>query len=159
MTSTLRTLLDRVEQGEGRDEELDVRLVAAFFAPNDSQVMQSPINGVWCIFDGTDRNGRPRIWEKRPLGYQPSPTSSIDAAVALADKVLPGWAWGVSSEPPVHGKSWHASVSNVGFGIPGAAEEASEATIVGEASYVPGGPARALVAALLRAKIAQEGDQ
>lgn len=141
MTSTLRTLLDRVEKGEGRDEELDVRLVAAFFAPKDAQVMQSPINGAWCIFDGTDRNGRPRLWEHRPLGYQPSPTSSIDAAVALIEKVLPNEmpdaihaAWSALGQQ----NHWHIALYREG-----------------QMKAFP----RALLAATLRAKIAQEGEQ
>lgn len=140
MTSTLRTLLDRVEKGEGRDEELDVRLIAAFFAPDDAQVMQSPRIAAWLIYHGTNRNGEPRLWEKRPLGYQPSPTSSIDAAVALVEKVLPGWDHGYESGDCIaFGKVW--------------SEGRHDDTVVrGEART----PARAIVAALLSAKIAEE---
>jgi len=129
----LRALLDRVEGGEGRDLALEGDILRALLSSDLRQ------------------------WPKRYIGLGEAITSSIDAAVALVEKVLPGWAWGVSGEPPVHGKSWHASVSNVGFGILGVADDVREKAIVGEASYVPGGPARALVAALLRAKIAQEG--
>ncbi|WP_427023063.1 hypothetical protein ACP4J4_10505 [Aureimonas ureilytica] len=143
VTSTLRTLLDRVEQGEGRDEELDVRLVAAFFAPATALVEASPFNGAWCIYDGTGRNGRPRLWECQPLGHQPSPTSSIDTAVYLVEKVLPGWDHGYESGDGIaFGKVWSQGRHD-------------DTVVRGEART----PARAILAALLRAKIAQEGEQ
>ncbi|WP_019997223.1 hypothetical protein [Aureimonas ureilytica] len=68
MTTTLRTLLDRVEQGEGADVVLDLDIYLFF----------------------SDQAGAG--W-RGDIRY----TSSIDAAVDLVEKVLPGWR--VAYEP------------------------------------------------------------
>lgn len=76
-------------------------------------------------------------------------TSSLDAALGLVERVLPGWDYGVSTEPKVHGKTFHAFVRNT------ERYTAREDTqFYGESSYSPTAPL-ALLGALLSALIAK----
>lgn len=100
MKDELAALLSRLEGGEASDD-LDALILCAFAAPAGSYVEQSPINGAWCIYDGTtDRSGLPRLWDKRGwhrVGGWPL-TQSLDAALALAERVLPGQLEGLFRE-------------------------------------------------------------
>lgn len=89
-------LIARLEKAEGPQQELDARIIAALLAPASATVAQSPINGRWCVFNG-EWNGKPRLWET-PTGFRAdheSVTGSLDAAIALTEKMLPGWGWNV----------------------------------------------------------------
>lgn len=86
-------LIARLEKAEGPDQELDARIIAALLAPPSATVAQSPINFRWCIYNG-ERNGHPRLWET-PAGFRAdheSVTASLDAAIALTEKMLPRWS-------------------------------------------------------------------
>lgn len=82
MTSTLRTLLDRVEQGEGADREIDALLDVAFnLRPGCYAQDRGPLIA--------RRDGYVDVGKSGPSWCSPLHTSSIDAAVSLAEKVLP----------------------------------------------------------------------
>lgn len=148
MKNELAALLPRLEGGEASDD-LDALILCAFAAPAGSYVEQSPINGAWCIYDGTtDRSGLPRLWDKRGwyrVGGWPL-TQSLDAALALAERVLPGWAW------MVRGSHYDG-------------DEASRARVWQPYADPPAGdfdalsptPALALCAAIVKAKIGEVG--
>ena len=90
-------LIDRLEKAEKGSQELDARIILALLAPSDAFLEQSKINGRWCIYDGYDRVSRPRLWDGAPrYPDDRGPSQSIDAAIALAESVLPGWAWWAS---------------------------------------------------------------
>lgn len=101
--STIAELIDRLEKATGPSRELEAHIRRALLCPPDAYVEQSPFNGAWCIYRG-EHNGRPRLFEmpyKTPLEvWRGEYTASIDAAVALAEHVLPGWQWTLSR----HGK-------------------------------------------------------
>lgn len=89
-------LKKRVEGLQGPDREVDALVMAALAAPDGSKVEQSPINGVWCIYEPRKYGKEPfALWEWRgwfrvdgwPI------TASIDAARALVERVLPGWSY------------------------------------------------------------------
>jgi len=102
----LLDLIARLERAEGPDRELDCQIAVA-------------VDGFYEL---------PPKWEGGPVGYgytdaEGTPihpghggdqlvrryTSSIDAAVSLAERVLPGF--GISIEThPVYGDWWYASV-------------------------------------------------
>ena len=69
----LAALLERVRKATGPDRELDYEIPLAVEPP--------PPTGFWT----TDRE------------YYPPITSSIDAALGLVERVLPGWSWRVGA--------------------------------------------------------------
>lgn len=71
----------------------------------------------------------------------PSFTASIDAAVALAERVLPGWLPSISKS--IQRRYWYVELSRVGYGC------------VKDVDAVHDIPAIALVIAILRAKQAE----
>lgn len=88
-------LIARLEALTGPDREVDARINCALLAPVKAYVEQSPFNGEWCIYDG-EYGGRPRLFQF-PRDLQnirlASITGSLDAAVALCERVLPGWRY------------------------------------------------------------------
>lgn len=130
----LANLLERVEKAEGADRELDARLFAALAARDPDRLAaliaeradQFPDRNVW--LEGA------RDWQVKPY------TASLDAALALVERKLPGWTWRLDSpdtpsEPAFARLSGPERRSGVGWAKT---------------------PALALLAALLRALIAQE---
>lgn len=97
----LNELRERVEKATGASLELDARIRAAFFAPEDAYAEQSEINGAWVVYRG-ERNGRPKLYEPSyDLPYalwRGAYTASTDAALSLAERVLPGWHWAVGHD-------------------------------------------------------------
>jgi hypothetical protein len=77
----LIALAERVEALEGPCRETDALVRLAVYAPFDAVMEQSPINGLWCIYHGVDRVGRPRLWEGPGRGAHY--TASLDAAMTL----------------------------------------------------------------------------
>jgi len=67
-------------------QELSAHVVKAAIAPPDTWVEQSPFNGVWCIYE---RPKKPRLWDVKGALRGMSVTESLDAALALAERVLP----------------------------------------------------------------------
>lgn len=89
----LMDLAERCEKAQGPDRELDAEILAALVG---GVAKQSPINGAWCVYIGTDSRGRPRLWEARTdveNAWRHAPfTASLDAALSLVPE---GWAWAV----------------------------------------------------------------
>ena len=77
----MRDLIERIEAATGPDREIDCLIRQAVYAPSDTIVEQSPINGAWCIYHGVDRSGRPRLWEGP--GRHKLYTASLDDAMGL----------------------------------------------------------------------------
>lgn len=141
---TLRALIARLEAGE-TGQELCARIVAATLAPVGSVVEQSPFNGRWVIYAGLDHMGNPDIWScknavLREAYLNGDLLTSVDAAIAFTEAVLPGWFWLVSPGA--------ASVGSLGLEHP--------EWMSGEADRIAGcGLAHALVLATLKAKLAE----
>lgn len=138
----LAALLERVEKAEGPDREIDAELWALaegiiwYRIEGDAVIAQHPKHfGGHEYFHG--------LLEHTILRY----TASIDAAVSLVEKVLPGWSWLLSSNGSAH-------MISPDF------EAAEEEWLENKGStYADYGktPALALCAALLRAVLADEG--
>ena len=153
MREKLTELLAKVEGAAEGSEELDARILCVLLAPETAYVEQSPINGAWCIYvpPAFVRHPWPRLWET-PREFRQdhaSVTQSIDAALLLLDQKLPGWSWGVSTEPPFHGRTYHAYVAKQ---LP---EIGRYDATRQSADYQPGA-ALAVLTAMLRALIAQD---
>lgn len=96
---TLPDLIAKLEQAEGPSRELDAEIRAMLFAGDDAYAAKSPFNGEWCVYKGVDRNGREKLHENRTVPHalwNGEYTASIDAAVALVNRVLPDAFWIVS---------------------------------------------------------------
>ncbi len=76
------TLLDRLRAAKGPDRELDAEIAHAL---GQTVTYSTEIHPQPCGDDGC---------------YLPEWTASLDAALALAERVLPGWAWSMSYDPP-----------------------------------------------------------
>lgn len=133
MTADLSVLIARLEAAETGSDELSAHVMQALVVPN-GRVEQSRFNGVWCIYIG-DRLWQERGWW-RPDGWPVS--TSLDAALALAERVLPGWQIGM----------WTTKQNAVGSVLreDGGAFDATSST-----------PALALCIAVLRAKQGEGG--
>jgi hypothetical protein len=90
----LKDLIERLEKAEGPSEELGVRVLSALLSKQPIvTVEQSMINGAWCAYyEGYD--GKPRLWERpSPFREMGNVTASLDAVVALVERVRPGWGF------------------------------------------------------------------
>ena len=77
----LTALLERVEAATGPDREIDTEIARAFgWTPPG-------INPA--LWEGKET---PSWWATPGFGM-PAYTSSLDAAIALVERVLPGWSW------------------------------------------------------------------
>lgn len=89
----LTSLIEKLEKAEGPSRDLDVEIMNTL-APRSPDEKR--------LFDG---KVYPATWGAvgqvcdhiRYFVEAPFLTSSIDAAVALAERVLPGWGWGIES--------------------------------------------------------------
>lgn len=140
----LTALIERLEKADGPDRELDELIRCALLAEPGAYVEKSQFNGEWCIYKG-EWAGRPKLYERprsvpREL-WDGSLTASIDAAVALAERVLPGRSVMMGWRQASNTKPW----ARVGLWPD---PDATGAT-----------PALALVTATLRALSAQEGSK
>jgi len=133
---THHALVARLEGAEAGNDELSAHVLKALIAPADAWVERSRFNGAWCIYECPEK---PRVWEvSGPLRNAPV-TTSIDAALSLAGRVLPGMgAWDVGFAYSV-APSYYARLVVVRVGQP---EEFGRAAT----------PALALCIAILRAK-------
>lgn len=91
--SELTALIARVEAATRADLELDALILCEVAAPKGSFVERSKINGAWCIYEEPSR-----LWEMSSRnGWHRSEgwglTSSLDAALSLLERVLPGSHW------------------------------------------------------------------
>lgn len=71
--SELRELLERVEKATGPNTEIEVELIQRFISAKEGDLHRRYTIAVY--------------------GF----TSSIDAAIALVERVRPGWAWNVGN--------------------------------------------------------------
>ena len=90
--SDLSSLIARLEKAEGPDREIDalIWLKTTDGATRKALEVKSATN-LWppyTIDETRDETGR--------LIIVPPVTSSIDAAVSLAERVLPGWLWSIT---------------------------------------------------------------
>lgn len=141
---TLQDLLTRVEQAQEGSRELDAEIAVALRYggeryPNKPLGTFSPGH----VQADLGRDGWSVGWTV------PAFTTSLDAALALIERKLPGWWWEVAHGTAHKGAGpYWASVYN---------NETLAATFDGTPDEAPGKtPALALVAALLRALSSQE---
>jgi hypothetical protein len=80
----LQSLRDRIANATGPDREIDAAICVAFSIEGKSRTVNRRGHFV---------NGKP-VFLRVDIEY-PKLTSSIDAALALVDRVLPGWEWSV----------------------------------------------------------------
>lgn len=83
----LSSLISRVEKATGPNYALEVDIFK-FFNPDYRDYVEGR-GGLVHKNDGEDQRVLSNV---RP----PNVTASIDAAVALAERVLPGWGWGIT---------------------------------------------------------------
>jgi len=120
MTADLSAIIARLEAAEEVTRDLAVEFAAFMYA--DPEAFKGAVN-----YD-------PELWVER----NQSPLCSLDAALALAERVLPGWAWELYAAYEIKGVMRYGC--NLG----------EEDTVYAKT------PALALCIAVLRAK-AQEG--
>lgn len=90
MTEPLEALLQRVQAATGADRQIDGELAKLAHAiPPDAQWMETNMYGQESLVWYTGGYGDYTWWH--PFDY----TASIDAALALVGKLLPGWRWGL----------------------------------------------------------------
>ena len=131
--SNLQELLERVEKAEGGDRAIDTALELLLLSATTKEFPGAdPRSGLVLILDAKER------WVTCDADEY---TASIDAAVALVERMLPGWK--VAIHIDTGGGAADAYVWN-----PESADPQHQA--FGET------PALALIAALLRAMIAKE---
>jgi hypothetical protein len=107
---TLKGLLERVTIAKQSNLELDALILCALLAPETAYVEQSRLNGAWCIYvpNSYQPTASPRLWQN-PMPWRwdhATITGSVDAALALVARVLPGW-WVTSG---LRSLSGHASI-------------------------------------------------
>lgn len=101
----LKDLIARCERATGGDRELDVRLYAELLDDRDIIERETWITGRSrqpphdeCALGRIDPGKVQRNFTAAFHAPEiPAYTSSIDAALALCERVLPGWWWHVSS--------------------------------------------------------------
>lgn len=91
----LTSLIERLEKAEWPDGQLDAEILEATGGCAHRETEY------YCVEDGNsvDSGFTCKRCHKDTYGQRVEPyTSSIDAAVALAERVLPGWGWSVESK-------------------------------------------------------------
>jgi hypothetical protein len=107
----LNELLERVEKAMGPDRELDGEIAAALrdgdklpdWAKNWAGEWRPTIQGSVVLMQNSGEPG--------PHFSSSKYTASIDAALALVERKLPGWHWSVSN-PFISPPTYHACVAN-----------------------------------------------
>lgn len=137
---TLRQLLARVEGAAGADREIDAEIALTFQIPNEHY--NAPLRRPVLSPPQHHRPGLLEYVEISGVSARPAPeyTASVDAALALVGRVMPGWELLISDEGDEPDK-WVASMG-------------PRHTFTSYEGVGPT-PALALLAALLRAKIAE----
>jgi hypothetical protein len=163
---TIEELIERLEKSEGPDRWVDARLDAIFRV--GSKKMQEPgYDWAWDNFPvwahrkdirgqcgvQHDDGNLGMVWDSLPF------TASIDAAVELCNRVLPGWAWRVATccvsddawvfpdfNSPEHGERLKREIN----------QELDWADLTDVDLRPPGRQAIALCIAVLKAKQAME---
>lgn len=94
----LSSLISRVEKATGPDRELDAR-IWAYFAGVKYVSHNAPYGDVHgrTQVEYTVPPMRTRVVTNLPRTPHAEPvTTSVDAAISLAERVLPGWGWGIT---------------------------------------------------------------
>ncbi len=153
--SKLEELIAELEKATGPDRELDARIAATlephrFDAPGFTPIR--PIPNFWLDkSEGAIRFEGGGLMDTR---FFPAVTASVDAAVALVNRVLPGWHWTISNNnrrfTDQEWKGPWASISSDEFNndVPGHEDDYFDAFVAT--------PALSILTAVLRAKLAQE---
>lgn len=143
----VRALLKRVEEATGPDSALDDALLELIRSPSLSlkQITEAGERGE-TVLSGV-------IWWNHG-----SPTASVDSALALVERVLPGWSYMLDTRPvkAADYPEWRGNVRVrlYGPGLVAASFEVS--AMAGHHSEAFGAtPPLAVLCALLRAKLAQ----
>lgn len=89
MSDLLADLLSRVRAATGRDRKIDAAIFA--MAGIDEAHCLS-----WCSMDGRTDITR----DMYVSAWAPCYTTSVDACIKLAERVLPGWIWKLDSGSP-----------------------------------------------------------
>lgn len=132
----MQELIARLEAGEvGPDLDASICVLLQYGGPNSNGATNVRTDGDWegdLLFEhGSDECCNPI----------PAVTTSLDAALALAERVLPGWVWMVESHRDGRATAW-----------------LSEFNAYGEGEQVLGNsPTLALCIAILKAKAQGEG--
>lgn len=93
MTPDLPSLAHRVSEATGPDRELDRALLVALALP--AEFVGSTILSHFDSGDGSLGCNTADGWQHWSIAPIPPYTASIDAAVALFERLLPGWWWSV----------------------------------------------------------------
>lgn len=83
----LPSLLSRLEASEGADRELDAELAVAFSGDPEAWVVNPSPHSIFSAAPGWWRDGSDKSHDA------PAYTTSVDAALALVERVLPGREW------------------------------------------------------------------
>ena len=83
----LAELIERLEKAEGPNYRLEIDIFK-LFNPEYAEYVEGR-GGLVHVNDGEDQRVLSNV-------RAPNFTASLDAAVALAERVLPGWRWGVT---------------------------------------------------------------
>ena len=143
MSADLQSLLARVEAASGPDRLLDAEIeVAARWIDAARAGLAPEHRARWRVLTGL----RVGAVESQGTSYNAKPfTASVDAALALVERVLPGWQWDVGYLP---------NQPEIGF----LAEIWPPGDPVNDVSGAGKTAPLAILAALLKAKIAQGGE-
>lgn len=144
--SALQALLTRAENATGPDREIDGGIWKALTEKTGDVWSDNIVGDVWHLQDPQDT-----------IAYEPPPyiTASIDAALALCERMLPGWAWqvskieGVPSRAPTRDcevRLWLPGIRTQGLPVE---------TVTADAAT----PALAILAATVRAILAQPAEK
>ncbi|ODT87033.1 hypothetical protein [Phenylobacterium sp. SCN 70-31] len=158
----LTSLIERIEAGDGADRALECDVARAFGWHRVEPRFTRSRRGGWIApedFMGVDRDGRPILSESGTPMWPDPPrvTTDLNAVIALCERVLPGWqvvlstgdADRVRDEERLPSATLIPHLLNdAGWALGSKARSPSYAKT----------PARALLAALLRAKEGQSHD-
>lgn len=117
MTQQLHEILERLEKAEGPDREIDAWLIFALdleqrYIAGGKEPIPRDIKWDGVEFSLYDENGKHGFWGPHVV---PEFTASLDAAVALVEKMLPEWWWRVNGgSPATKGRLRTACVAPIG---------------------------------------------
>lgn len=145
--AALKALRERVAQLNGPDRKIDAEVWSS--ATGNETHFPNPFvheaDGLHAYTSPVDGMGPMSRWQRVP-----PITASLDAAISLVEKMLPGWAPGLVQN--LHHSHWVGSLSQA---RPGVKSDASTTDLIITCSAIANTPALALVAAAIDALISQ----
>lgn len=149
----LERLLERVEEANGPDRELDARIAVAFgdiemrTGKHGIAFFHAPVQpGDWAFLSGCTRGEDEAFVSLGSCSSTEEYTASVDAALALVERELPGWVWTLCAFRHDTEKPW-ADVASKRFVND---EEGSDHEYADSSGATP---PLAILAALLSAKL------